>query len=222
MLDDPARDAIDSHVRLLLAWTTAMNLTAIREPAEVARLHVLDSLAVVPHLRPFGTRRVLDLGSGGGYPGLPVAVALDADRALLVDAVGKKVRFLRTVIEATRLGTRFAAEAVRAEALAHDPRDRGAWPLVTARAVSSLAELVELALPLVAPGGRLVAWKRLPLDDELRAAAPALAALRAGPVEVVDTGVPGLATHRLVIVPRSGPIDARFPRDPALRRRASL
>ena len=222
VLDDAARVAIDTHVRLLLAWTTAINLTAIRDPAEVARLHVLDSLAAVPHLRRFGVRGILDLGSGGGYPGLPVAIGIDAVRALLVDSVGKKVRFLQTVVEATRLGGRVAAEAARAEELAHDARDRGMWPVVTARAVSPLADLVEVALPLLEPGGRLVAWKRLPLDDEIQAAAPALAALAAGPIEVVGAGIPGLETHRLVIVPRAGPIEGRFPRDPALRRRVPI
>jgi 16S rRNA (guanine527-N7)-methyltransferase len=222
ILDPAARATIDAHVRFLLAWTGAINLTAIREPAEVARLHVLDSLAAVPHLASRGVGRLLDIGSGGGFPGLPLAVALGADRALLVDSVGKKVRFLGTVIEATDLGRRMAAEDGRAEALAHDPRDRGAWPAVTARAVSSLAELVELGLPLVAPGGVLVAWKRDPVDAELAAAGGALRALRAGPVSVLPSGVPGLEAHRLVIVPRGGAIDARFPRDPAERRRRPL
>ena len=221
-LASAARAAIDAQVRFLLAWTTAINLTAIREPAEVARLHVLDSLAAVPHLRRLGIARLLDIGSGGGFPGLPVAAALGADRALLLDSVGKKVRFLRTVIEATGLERRVAAEAARAEAVARDPRDREGWPAVTARAVASLAELVELGLPLVAPGGVLVAWKREPVDDELGSAAGALAALRAGPVTVVKAGIPGLEGHRLVIVPRAGPIDARFPRDPAERRRRPL
>ncbi len=221
-LSADARTAIDDHVRFLLAWTEAINLTAIREPAEVARLHVLDSLAAAPVLAGRGLGRLLDIGSGGGYPGLPLAVALGADRALLVDSVGKKVRFLRTVIEATGLRRRVAAEADRAEAIARDPRDREAWPAVTARAVTSLAELVELALPLVAPGGVLVAWKREPVEQELAAAAGALETLRAGPVEVVDSPVPGLQTHRLVVVPRAGRIDARFPRDPAERRRRPL
>jgi len=222
VLTPKAREAIDAHVRFLLAWTGAINLTAIREPADVARLHVLDSLAAVPHLAGRGITRLLDLGSGGGFPGLPLAVALGSDRTLLVDSVGKKVRFLDTVVAATGLGRRIAAENARAEVLARDPRDRGAWPAVTARAVTSLAELVELALPLVAPDGVLVAWKRTPLDEELEEAAGALEALRAGPVETVATGVPGLETHRLVIVPRAGRIDARFPRDPAERRRRPL
>jgi 16S rRNA (guanine527-N7)-methyltransferase len=209
-------------VRFLLAWTTAINLTAIRDPAEVARLHVADSLAAVPLLRGLGVHALLDLGSGGGYPGLPLAAVLPADRALLVDSIAKKVRFLATVIEATGLGDRVHAEAARAEALAHDPADREAWPAVTARAVAGLAELVEVALPLVAPGGVLVAWKRAPLDDELATAAPALAALDAGPVTVHEAGVPGLEAHRLVVIARGGPIDPRFPRDPAERRRHPL
>jgi 16S rRNA (guanine527-N7)-methyltransferase len=221
-LPDDARSVIDAHVRLLLAWTVAINLTAIRDPVDVARLHVLDSLAAVPHLRARGISRLLDLGSGGGFPGIPLAVALGADRALLVDSVGKKAQFLRTVIRATGLERRVAAEPERAEAVARDRRDRESWPAVTARAVTSLAELVELGLPLVAPGGVLVAWKRAPLSAELEAAAGALRALRAGRPEVVPAGVPGLDGHCLVVVPRDGPIDVRFPRDPAERRRRPL
>jgi len=217
-----ARAAIDDHVRLLLAWNEAINLTAIREPADIARLHVLDALTAAPVLARRGIGRLLDIGSGGGYPGLPLAVALRADRALLVDSVGKKVRFLRTVIEATGLGRRIAAEHQRAEAIARDRRDREAWPAVTARAVTSLAELVELALPLVSPGGVLVAWKRDPVDEELDAAEGALRALGAGPVEVLASPVPGLETHRLVVIPRAGRIDVRFPREPAERRRRPL
>jgi 16S rRNA (guanine527-N7)-methyltransferase len=176
----------------------------------------------VPLLAPRGVTGILDLGSGGGYPGLPLAAVLEPARTLLVDSVAKKVGFLRTVVVATGLESRVAAEAVRAEALARDPLDREAWPVVTARAVTSLAELVEIGLPLVAPGGILVAWKREPLEDELAAAAPALAALRAGHVTVHEARVPGLEAHRLVVVPRRGPIDARFPRDPAERRRRPL
>ena len=89
---------------------------------------------------------------------------------------------------------------------------------MTARAVTSLAELVELALPLVAPGGVLVAWKRHPVDEELDAAAGALRALRAGRPQVQRVRVPGLEDHRLIVVPRDGPIDVRFPREPSERR----
>ncbi len=221
-LDGPAHRAIDAHVRLLLAWTQAINLTAIRDPAEVARLHVLDSLAAVPVLRSRGLGRLLDMGSGGGFPGLPLAVALGSDRALLVDSIGKKVAFMQTAIDAAGLSGRVAAERARVETLAHESRDRAAWPVVTARAVASLAELVELGLPLVASGGVLIAWKQIPLAAELEAAEGALAALGAGTPQVVEVGVPGLEAHRLVVVPRDGPLDARFPREPSERRRRPL
>ena len=221
-LPPEARAVIDGHVRLLLAWNDAINLTAIRDPVGVARAHVLDSLAAVPLMAGLGVRRFLDLGSGGGFPGLPLSMALGAERTLLVDSVGKKVRFLDTVIAATGRTTSIAAERVRAEALALDPRDREGWPVVTARAVSSLAELVEVALPLVAPGGYLIAWKGASTAAEIDAAGPALSALRAGSVRVLDAGVPGLADHRLVVIARGGPIDDRFPRDPAERRRRPL
>jgi 16S rRNA (guanine527-N7)-methyltransferase len=221
-LDVPVRAMVDGHVRLLLAWTAAINLTSIRHPAEVARMHVLDSLTAVPLLAALGVGRFLDLGSGGGFPGLPLAAALGAERVLLLDSVAKKVRFLRTVVEATGLDRRVAAESRRAEAVARDPRDREAWPAVTARAVAPLAELVELALPLLSPGGVLVAWKREPLEAELAQAGGALRALRAGPVRILANEVPGLEAHRLVVVARAGPIDQRFPRDPAERRRRPL
>ena len=221
-LEAEVREQIDGHVRLLLAWTAAINLTAIREPADVARLHVLDSLAAVRPLRERGADGLLDIGSGGGFPGLPLAAALGARRALLVDSVGKKVRFLQTVIEATGRGGSAAAETARVEALAHDPRDREAWPVVTARAVSTLAELVEIGLPLVEPSGVLVAWKRAPVEAELEAAANVLDILQAGLVTVIGCDVPGLEDHRLVIVPRAGPIHPRFPRDPAERRQRPL
>ncbi len=217
-----ARSMIDAHVRLLIAWTGAINLTAIREPAEIARLHVIDSLSAAPLLAGLGIGRFVDLGSGGGYPGLPLAAALGAERVLLIDSVAKKVRFLRTVIEATGLDRQVVAEPDRAEAVARDPRDRETWPAVTARAVAPLAELVELALPLLAPDGVLVAWKRAPVEAELAGAGGALRALRAGPVRVLAPDVPGLEAHRLVVVSRAGPIDPQFPRDPAERRRRPL
>jgi 16S rRNA (guanine527-N7)-methyltransferase len=216
------RAAIDAHIRLLLAWTAAINLTAVRDPEDVARLHVLDSLAAVPLLRDRGAAQLLDLGSGGGFPGLPLAVALPAERALLVDSVGKKVRFLETSIRASGLDGSVRALKTRSEALARDEGHRERWPAVTARAVASLPELVELGLPLVAPDGVLVAWKREPLGPELDAAGPALDALHAGTVDVRPVGVPGLEAHRLVVVTRRGSIDRRYPRDPAERRRRPL
>jgi 16S rRNA (guanine527-N7)-methyltransferase len=218
-LDAPTRAAIDGHVRLLLAWTQAINLTAVRDPVAAATVHVLDSLAAVTPLRARGVTTVLDLGSGGGFPGIPLAAALPAHDARLVEPIGKKARFLATALVATGLGATTRVAATRAETLAADPHHRDRWGAVTARAVSSLADLVELGLPLVADGGVVAAWKRGDLAAELAAADRALHALGGGDVEVVDPTIPGLPDHRLVMVTRRGHVPVAYPRDPAARKR---
>jgi 16S rRNA (guanine527-N7)-methyltransferase len=218
-LSGPARSAIDGQVRLLLAWTSAINLTGVRDPLAVATAHVIDSLTGVAVLRDRGVERFVDLGSGGGYPGLPLAAALPAARAVLLEPIAKKARFLSTVVEATGLAMTVEAVAARAEALAADGRHRGRWPAVTARAVAPLSELVELAVPLLEPGGVLVAWKRGDLADELAAADRALAALGGGTIDRVPVRVPGLAGHELVIATARGRAPDGYPRDPAVRKR---
>lgn len=162
---------------------------------------------------------VIDLGSGGGYPGLPLAVALPAARTLLVDSVGKKAAFLETVVDATGLAPRVRVAAERGEALAADPRHRERWQAVTIRAVGSVANAVELGFPLLRPGGCVVAWKRLPIDEELAAARRAVDALGGGTIEVVRTAVRGLDDHVLAIATKRGRTATHYPRDPADRAR---
>jgi 16S rRNA (guanine527-N7)-methyltransferase len=212
-------DALEGHLRLLLAWTAAVNLTSIRDPEVAVRDHVLDSLAAVATLRSRRLDALLDLGTGGGYPGLPLAIALPARRAALVDSVGKKTAFVGVAIAALGLADRVAAVTARAEALAADRAHRGRWPAVVARAVADLADLAEVGLPLVRVGGCLVAWKRDPLDAELDAAGPAIAALGGGRVAVLPANVPGRDDGRLVVIAKARVTPARFPRDPAVRAR---
>jgi len=191
--------------------------------------HVLDSLTAVPLLRSAGIDAFADLGSGGGLPGLPLAIALPAQRALLVESTGKKARFLETAVAAVMPEAHggdvpgsvapVAVAAVRAEALARDPAHRGAWPCVTARAVAALPDLVELAVPLLGPGGILVAWKRGDLTGELDAGRRALDALGGGRVELHPVELPALAGHALVVVTAEGQAPAAYPRDPAARAR---
>ncbi len=216
-----AREALLGHLRLLLAWTTAINLTSIRDPEVAATAHVLDSLAALPLLRAARVRRFVDLGSGGGYPGLPLALALPAERALLVDSIAKKAAFLDVAVRAAGVADRVAVAADRAESLAADPRHRERWAAVTVRAVAGLPDLVELAFPLLAPGGLLVAWKRGDLDAERAAASAAIAALGGGRlgVEPLAGAVDGLEGHVLVTVTKAGRTGAEWPRSPAERKR---
>ncbi|HEV7811148.1 MAG TPA: 16S rRNA (guanine(527)-N(7))-methyltransferase RsmG [Candidatus Limnocylindrales bacterium] len=229
-LSTDARATIDGHVRLLLAWNAAINLTAIRDPAEIAIRHVVDSLTALRILEARGVAWILDLGSGGGFPGLPLLATLPWGRGVLVESVAKKGRFLETVVEATGMGDVVTVRAVRAEALvATGGAPRGA--AVVARAVAPLGELIELALPLLGPGGSLIAWKDVRAvseGSELEGARRAIAAIDPGArinavAAVPDEAGPAvdaLRDHRLVIVTASGAEIARtWPRDPAARKR---
>jgi 16S rRNA (guanine527-N7)-methyltransferase len=252
-LDERAMTALADHARLLMAWNAAINLTAIVDPERIAVLHVADSLAAVPIIAaahgPAGRpdrgpvpeprrgpgrapRRILDLGSGAGYPGLPIAIALPGIEVLLVESVAKKARFLETACAAMGLGVRVRVANARAEALANARAEAlanarpGSGPgrrpevfdVVTARAVGALPELVELALPLLAVGGRLVAWKRGEIGVELEAAARASARLGGGELQDHPVAVPGLEGHRLIVIEKSSSTPPGFPRDPAARR----
>ena len=241
------RAALEGQVRLLLAWNAAINLTAIREPAAIALEHVADALTALAPLTAAGVDgrpALVDLGSGAGYPGLPLGLALPAGRLTLVESIGKKARFLQVAGDAALAAMTAAGEPVpelevmadRAEAMARDGRHRGQHDVVTARAVGPLAELAELALPLLRPGGLLVAWKRVsdargpagrsdggPIDALARELADAERVLPSlgGAVEAVaPVRVPGLEDHRLVLIRAMRPTPSRYPRPPGERRRA--
>ncbi len=223
-LPQPVVSGLVDHLRLLLAWNQSINLSAIRTADAAVREHILDSLTAVPILRERGLEAVLDLGSGGGYPGLPLALALPARRTLLVESVAKKAAFLSAAAgvlatEAPPATGEIEVFNGRAEVLAGDRRHRERWPAVVARAIAALPELAEIALPLLAPGGVLVAWKRRPLDAELLAAGPAIELLGGSPPVILPVSLAGLEDHVLVVVEKVGPTPAGYPRDPAQRRR---
>ncbi|MBI3750334.1 MAG: 16S rRNA (guanine(527)-N(7))-methyltransferase RsmG [Chloroflexi bacterium] len=219
--------AIAAHVRLLIAWNDAINLTAITDPATIATRHVLDSLAALPLLVGDAATsamtlapppRIADIGSGGGFPGLVLAATLRGSRVTLIESVAKKARFLQTAAAAMGLTDRVAVRALRAEELA--AREPAARDVVTARAVAGLAELVELALPLLRVGGRLLAWKGSDIEAELAAAGRASRALGGdAPASHEISGIPALAGHRIVVVRKVAATPPGFPRDPARRKR---
>lgn len=230
-LDAGARSAIEAQARLLLAWNEHVNLSGLRSVEQIARGHVLDSLVAVPFLRRLAgdLPTILDLGSGAGYPGLPLAVTLPARRAALVDSIAKKAAFLAVVAAEAGPLQEIVALAERAEELAADPDQREAWDLVTARAVGSVAEVAETALPLARRGGHVAIWKfadpRGTLDAELAAAERISQACGGGRPRVINlpaaAGV-GLPGHCLVIIDKRRPTPERFPRQPGERRRRPL
>jgi 16S rRNA (guanine527-N7)-methyltransferase len=241
------RTAIDDHVRLLLAWNAHINLSGLRDPAAIARGHVLDALVAVTELRGIarGDRNgvsLLDIGSGGGFPGLPLAVALPARRAALVDSIAKKAAFLEAaaavVSDALRAApaqlepSELVALPERAEDLADEPDQRDGWDLVVARAVGTVAECAELGLPLARRYGHVVIWKRASdeparaaLSDEIGRARRIVQAVGGAGIRVVNleagdrVGLPGSC---LVVIRKVRPTPDHYPRSPGERRRGTL
>ena len=149
---------LTAHLDLVDEWGARMNLTAIRERAEQVTKHVLDSLSVRTYLR--GTR-IADVGSGAGFPGIPLAIVEPRRHFTLIESTGKKCRFLEHVRDALGLDN---VEIVQARAESHEPGVR--YDTVIARAVGPVADLVRVAGPLVAGGGCLLAMKgRYPTDE---------------------------------------------------------
>jgi 16S rRNA (guanine527-N7)-methyltransferase len=159
--DEQTVHRILRHADMVLDWNKRVNLTRIVEPAEVERLHIADSLAFLPHVGALDAP-IVDIGSGAGYPGIPVAVVTGL-RVCLCESVGKKAAFLEEAVAALAIDAEVFGG--RAERYADEHRE-GAGT-VLARAVSSLPSLVELAAPLLRSGGRLIALKGSPSEEEL-------------------------------------------------------
>jgi 16S rRNA (guanine527-N7)-methyltransferase len=160
--DQTRRFAI--HATELLVWNQKINLTAITDPMAVAVKHFLDSLTAARFLRPGAT--LLDIGSGGGFPGLPLKILMPSLSVTLIDASRKKVNFLKHVIRTLKLDN-IEALHIRAEDLAGDPLYRNQFHVIVSRAISSLKLIHRLALPLLADEGVILALKGDTVKDEL-------------------------------------------------------
>ncbi len=177
VLDEAKVRSLGDYLARLLAMSSLLNLTAIKDPSEAWTRHAVDSLALVPqlaHLQAGG--RVIDIGSGGGLPGIPLAIARPDLEVVLVEATQKKASFLSAVSEAIGLAN-VTVVANRAEAL-HGSDLAGAFDVVTARAVAKLEALVPWTAPFARPGGHLMFIKGERAPDELRDAKNVLARFR--------------------------------------------
>ena len=179
-------EALLTLVMELADWNARFNLTAIKDPAEVVDKHLLDSLAVLPYLKGL---TVADVGSGAGFPGLPLAIA-DLDRRYsLIESTGKKVTFLRHACTMLRLPN---VEVVQGRAEAMKPKKP--FDTIVARALGSLAEFVRVAGHLAGRNGRLLAMKGKVPEEELKAIPTGWKALAVRPIRV-----PGLDAERCLV-----------------------
>jgi len=198
VLDDAAVERFWTYLTLLQRWGRKINLTTRLETTEVIVYHFLDSLAGVPLLEASPAARVIDLGAGAGLPSLPVKFALPGLHLLLVESVRKKVAFCQEAIRAAGLAG-IEAMWVRGEELGARADQRRAYDWAISRALGSCADVAKLALPLLAPGGRVLLYKGDPDSEELRAL-DALCREKQGTWELRRVAVPHLKAARSLIV----------------------
>ena len=210
-------ERLGRFLAMLLDTNRRFNLTAISEPDLAWSRHVLDSLTLLPYLVSVEARTAIDVGSGGGLPGMVLATAWPDLQVTLLEATGKKAGFLREVVAELRLPNVKVIKD-RAETIGHDRANhRERYDVVTARAVGPLAVLLELTVPLARVGGLILSIKGEKAKDEIEEARAALAMLRATVLRVDRT-----ESGTIVVIEKLAPTPRIYPRRPGEPKRAPL
>lgn len=210
-------DAFDSYLHELIAWNQRANLTSITEPGEVLTKHFLDSLSVFTALAELpATISLIDVGSGAGFPGLPLKIALPQLQLTLLEATAKKTAFLHHLVAILNL-PEVTIVTARAEEAGQRAQQRERYDVAVARAVAALPVLAEYTLPLVKVGGRVIIQKgQYPLE-EINQAGRAIETLGGQLVQTVAVTIPGLNAERhLVVIQKNKATPKQYPRRPGL------
>ena len=195
--------------RLLLEKNRVMNLTAIADPADVARLHFLDCASLLT-IADFPGKNVVDVGTGAGFPGMPLKILEPSIRMTLLDSLGKRITFLQEVCDELGLQN---VQCVHARAEEFAAEHRQSFDFAVSRAVANLSVLCELCLPLVKPGGKFLAMKSVDSDAEIDSARSAIGQLGGKIEKLLDYTVPCTEVrHRVVLIRKVKPTPRQFPR----------
>ena len=206
-LDAPTRDRLVEFGNAVIEKNKVMNLTAVTDPDQVAELHLLDSLTLL-QVEPLAGRSLLDVGTGAGFPGVPLKLAEPSLDLTLLDSLRKRMNWLESeALPALGAEARFLKG--RAEDFAGEYRE--GFDVVTARAVARLQQLCELCLPFVRVGGCFLAMKGAQAEEELQEAEHAIAVLGAV-YERTERFEIGQAQHRVLVLRKTAPTPKQYPR----------
>lgn len=212
-LSDRQLQSFETYHALLAEWNSFMNLTAITEKSEVILKHFVDSLALL-HYMDLSKQEytLIDVGTGAGFPGIPLKIAVPSLQVTLVDSQQKRIRFLNTVIDALKL-TGIRTIHSRAEDLGHDEEFREKFDLCTPRALANLTVLSEYCLPFVKTGGYFIPYKSEKTESELKDAAHALLVLGGEVKEVYSYRLPASDLNRsLIMIQKKKGTPSKYPR----------
>lgn len=209
--ENKARMLLD-YMDLILEANEKVNLTAITDRTEFVNKHIIDSLAAAPLGEFAEGGRVIDVGTGGGFPGIPLAICYPDKEYVLVDSLAKRIRIIEDACE--KLGIQCVkALHGRAEELARQEDLRDSFDICLSRAVANMSTLTELCMPFVKVGGSFVAYKGEDCDKEVSEAAKAIAVLGGELAGIYpQPAAQGMEHHSLVVVKKISPTEDRFPR----------
>lgn len=212
VLDQEQIDQFDEYYEILVEWNKVMNLTGITEYQEVVEKHFLDSLSIVKVMDMDQAERVIDIGTGAGFPGIPLKIAFPKLDIVLLDSLNKRIRFLDHVIEELGLeGIRTIHG--RAEDFARDGKYRERFDLCVSRAVANLSSLSEYCLPYVKVGGRFVSYKSGDIEEEVNDASKAIALLGGKKERIEKFQLPDTDIQRsFVVIGKTKNTQKRYPR----------
>ena len=205
-LNENVQNTLCAFGEAVVEQNKVMNLTAITEPAQVAKLHLLDSLTLLT-LADLKGKRIIDVGCGAGFPGVPVKIACPEAKLTLLDSLGKRMQWLETVLPT--LGVEAECVTARAEEAVASRRE--SYDFATSRAVARLNILLELTAPYVKVGGKILAMKGAAAPEELEEAKNAIARLGLQLERVAEFPIDG-AIHRVILLKKVAPTPPKYPR----------
>ena len=217
-------DAFSSFYDLIIEKNKVMNLTAITEAKEVVTKHFIDSLSIIQVISDINSfeYHLIDVGTGGGFPGIPLKIAFPKLKITLFDSLQKRIFFLQEVIDSLGL-TGIDAIHGRAEDFGRDPSYREKYDLCVSRAVANLSTLSEYCLPFVKCGGKFISYKTDSIDEELSAASGAIRLLGGGDPDIIKYDLYSTdAIRSLLVIDKVDPTPKKYPRKAPLPKKSPL
>lgn len=209
-LDEYALDRFDSYAERLIRWNNHVNLTAITEPDEIVIKHFLDSLYILKYVKMDGQYKLIDVGTGGGFPGFPLLIAKPQLEVTFLDSVKKKLGFIKDVLRNSGLFGNVSYD--RAEELGRNSEYREQYDFATARAVAPLNALCEYCLPFVKVGGCFVSLKGSSGKEELAQAKTAIETLGGRLESFQEYTLPNGDKRSIIIIKKISQTPTKYPR----------
>lgn len=200
------------YYELLIEWNKVMNLTSITNYNDVVMKHFVDSISIVNAVDMNSIANMIDIGTGAGFPGIPIKIVFPEIEAILLDSLNKRVNFLNTVIDELSLKNIYAFHG-RAEEHARKKQHREKYDLCVSRAVSKLSTLSEYCLPYVKTGGLFISYKSGEIDQEINESKAAIHILGGQITDIVKFNLPDTDIYRsLVVIDKKRNTDKKYPR----------